>query len=433
MSWSCGAQPIREEAKLGAFPSLIRLGFFIFRHTSNTRSRGKTNMMDINAIILDTASFSLDFQPVAGKAGLKVAGEVRPGQSGLIPRIDDALGQMKAEVDHEGFTEALSLPHECVYNLHDDQVESDLDESFLPGLANDSGAWTNTDSNALDMPWIDEYSSTGSSLFLQRKTSPLFGQTVYSNMASTLFHIIFILTISYTAYAGAVGQHGARPEPIFVSLVDPSSSTVCSTGRASMDSAASTPSIADRSRMDGEKSFSDGNTDCSQSPVSVEDGKVSQAEKQENVSEIQTSKLVEKASERSSKDAKDDVVDFMSKSRQDSVASLASIAQIERRSASTRGDRMDEFKLKLLAAIHDAAYYPRKALRSQKFGEVMVSFTLLDDGKLENLKVDHSSGSNILDEAALQILTNAAEKFPRIPDYSSQKKLTYVVPITFRK
>lgn len=356
--------------------------------------------------------------------------------------------------------DALEIPQpvDDILGFYHDELS--LEESFLPsGTQSDELFFTpgpdpfTTESNGVSLFEItyqtgdtesqtvamgtglafDEIPQDGSSMMRSVGSLSLMAQTASSSVVSAFFHVFVIFAISYTAYASPVGQQGGRHEPIFVSLVDPQSSIICITSRGSADSAPSLPSIADRSKDNEARKEREGVATCDKGEAPNETGEISQPENATERSDQRMATFVDSGTETSRKSANRDNIDYSSKSMKDSVASVASIGQAEKYSASTRGDEIHEFKLKLLAAIHEVAYFPKNALRTRKFGEVLLSFTLADNGHLEDLRVSKTSGSEILDEAALEILRKAAEKFPKIPEQSLERKLTYAIPITFRK
>lgn len=388
--------------------------------------------MESNPAILSELFHGIDYWFGSNQDVQKTSNEKPLDLLYLAPDLDDGLGAEKSDPwgeDHAKIPVVLSDGLRYIGELDSTYSTkhgiSSLDKIF--DLSRSESDDPEAPDIALDRVIPDDCS------FSVKTTSYPFNQSVYTNVASTIFHILFIFAVSFTAYASVTGQHGLRQEPIFVSLVDPQSSTVCAATRGSLDSASSAPSIANRSRSNEEGKMQDGKADCESNVMTKDHGEAPLAETVENAMEQHLTKLVEKGSETPRKTARDDSTDYESKSNQDSIASLPSTAMVEKRSASTYGDQMNEFRLKLLAAIHNAAYFPRKALRSKKFGEVMVAFTLVDGGQIEDLRVDKTSGSEILDEAALEILMKASGHFPGIPASSAHKKISYVVPITFRK
>jgi len=122
-----------------------------------------------------------------------------------------------------------------------------------------------------------------------------------------------------------------------------------------------------------------------------------------------------------------------SKSLQDSIASMPSVASPERETPSKSGDQAQIYKDLILSAIHEAAYYPRTALRHMVHGQSLVCFTINKDGSLTSVSIAHHADSNILDDAALKIVEKASSRFPPIPDSVMKEQVTYVVPIVFKK
>lgn len=124
--------------------------------------------------------------------------------------------------------------------------------------------------------------------------------------------------------------------------------------------------------------------------------------------------------------------DNLQKSRKQSVASAPSEASSERRARSTAGADLKEFQAMLLAAINKATFFPKSAWRHKKHGETVVRFAVVRQGSIADLSVVKSSGSSILDEAALDIIRKASSEFPPIPKSVLNGRLSYVVPILFK-
>ena len=122
-----------------------------------------------------------------------------------------------------------------------------------------------------------------------------------------------------------------------------------------------------------------------------------------------------------------------SKSRQDSIASVPSVASPERQGPSKSGDEAQTYKDLILSAIHEAAYYPKAALRNMAHGQTVVSFTIKKDGSLANIAIVSHADSKVLDEAALKIVEKASSHFPPLPDALMRDQVCYVVPIIFKK
>ncbi|MCA1300538.1 energy transducer TonB [Stappia indica] len=75
--------------------------------------------------------------------------------------------------------------------------------------------------------------------------------------------------------------------------------------------------------------------------------------------------------------------------------------------------------------------YPRSARRKGLTGEVTVGFTVQSSGVATGVRVVRSSGSPILDRAALETVGRAAP-FPRIPANAGKTRWRFTIPLTFR-
>ncbi len=115
-----------------------------------------------------------------------------------------------------------------------------------------------------------------------------------------------------------------------------------------------------------------------------------------------------------------------------STASQASQQSAQSSFRAAGGHDLPDLRASILAAIQEACYYPREALRKKVSGRAVVKFTLFRDGRVELLEVFRSSGSKLLDDAATAIVRKAAKNFPRIPRSSYRERISYVVPIDFR-
>lgn len=96
------------------------------------------------------------------------------------------------------------------------------------------------------------------------------------------------------------------------------------------------------------------------------------------------------------------------------------------------GNDLPDLRASVLAAIQQACYYPKRALRKKVSGRALVKFTLFRDGHIEALELLRSSGSKHLDKAATAIVEKAAGKFPKIPQTCLRDWISYVVPIDFQ-
>ncbi|GMB96824.1 hypothetical protein NHP22001_14130 [Helicobacter sp. NHP22-001] len=72
----------------------------------------------------------------------------------------------------------------------------------------------------------------------------------------------------------------------------------------------------------------------------------------------------------------------------------------------------DAFLMKIQMAISSKNRYPRMAMIREIEGEVLVEFVLNTNGSTTDIKISKSSGSDILDHAALQAVKEASSLFP---------------------
>ena len=84
---------------------------------------------------------------------------------------------------------------------------------------------------------------------------------------------------------------------------------------------------------------------------------------------------------------------------------------------------------RLSAAINRAKRYPREAEMRGIQGVVVVTFAMRRDGTLISARVSRSSGSELLDEAAVETLQRAS--LPPVPEEFSDDTFSAAVPISF--
>lgn len=86
---------------------------------------------------------------------------------------------------------------------------------------------------------------------------------------------------------------------------------------------------------------------------------------------------------------------------------------------------------KVAAKLRRALKYPRSAVSSAG-GEAQVAFTVLADGSATGIRVVSSSGSPVLDQAAMDAVRKAAP-FPPIPEEAGRRQWPFSVPVLFRR
>ncbi len=90
----------------------------------------------------------------------------------------------------------------------------------------------------------------------------------------------------------------------------------------------------------------------------------------------------------------------------------------------------DGYRARIRQAIDAHKHYPRMARRLGLEGRVVVSFTVKADGRLAETRVIESSGSEILDEAALEAVRQAAP-FPPFPAGIERRQWVFTLPLAF--
>lgn len=82
--------------------------------------------------------------------------------------------------------------------------------------------------------------------------------------------------------------------------------------------------------------------------------------------------------------------------------------------------------------LRRALRYPAEARRERLRGEVHVSFTVDRSGGVGSVRVARSSGSSVLDKAAVETVRRAAP-FPPIPDGAGRSSWPFTVPLAFTR
>ncbi len=229
------------------------------------------------------------------------------------------------------------------------------------------------------------------------------------------------------------GLGGISDKPVFVRLTETCEvNTPDEPSPASVDSPASLASLARRDPKPEEKNRKEAEK---KEPTEVE-AKQAPSEPQADSRPIE-----EKSADRPYSPHQKVVPDHSleqgpfndSKNLQDSTASTPSVASPERKGSFKAGDEAPTYRDRILSAIHEAAYYPRDALRHMAHGKTVVCFTINKDGSLANVAIVAHADSKVLDEAALNIVEKASSHFPPVPDSLMKDQVSYVVPIVFKK
>jgi len=90
----------------------------------------------------------------------------------------------------------------------------------------------------------------------------------------------------------------------------------------------------------------------------------------------------------------------------------------------------EEYKATLRQAIEANKGYPRRAVRLRQEGEAVVGFTILRNGHIEGLRIVGSSGSELLDKAALGAVEKISGQLP-FPEELTLKQWAFTIPINY--
>jgi len=273
------------------------------------------------------------------------------------------------------------------------------------------------------------------SLICRGVSHPRFSTNGFGSLAfSCVFHLATLSLFFACSTTSLTGIGGISDKPIFVRLTETREvNTPDDPSPASIDSPASMASLARRDPKPEDAKIRKEIAKVAKTEVDQE--KVpKEAKIDPRPIEAKPAKEPVSADQRvpPERSLKDDHPND-SKSLQDSVASTPSVATPERKGPLKAGDEAQTYKDLIFAAIHEAAYYPRAALRNMAHGQTVVRFTINKDGSLSNISIVAHADSQTLDEAALKIVRKAAAKFPSIPDALRRDQVTYEVPIVFKK
>ncbi len=86
---------------------------------------------------------------------------------------------------------------------------------------------------------------------------------------------------------------------------------------------------------------------------------------------------------------------------------------------------------KVAAKLRRALKYPKSAV-SGGSGQAQVAFTVLADGSASGIRLVSSSGSPVLDQAAMEAVRRASP-FPAIPPEAGRKQWPFTVPVLFKR
>ncbi len=88
------------------------------------------------------------------------------------------------------------------------------------------------------------------------------------------------------------------------------------------------------------------------------------------------------------------------------------------------------YKIALRNAIEAHKFYPRRAKRLKREGKVIIDFTINRNGLIHNVHIAQTSGTNLLDKAALDAV-NKLGQFKPIPEQIPRPHWKLEVPMEF--
>ena len=157
-------------------------------------------------------------------------------------------------------------------------------------------------------------------------------------------------------------------------------------------------------------------------PKKVEKKIVKQEKPIEKIVEKPAPKVVEKENENIEKVAVAEQNEISTK--QESI--------IQSNSNNERNKNLEsEYLAKVKNKIEKNKVYPKVAKRLNQTGKVIVSFDILKDGKITNIKIIHKSKFEKLDEASIELLTNIGF-FEAIPNELNKTVWNIQIPINYQ-
>ena len=157
-------------------------------------------------------------------------------------------------------------------------------------------------------------------------------------------------------------------------------------------------------------------------PKKVEKKIVKQEKPIEKIVEKPAPKVVEKENENIEKMAVAEQNEISTK--QESI--------IQSNSNNERNKNLEsEYLAKVQAKIEKNKVYPKVAKRLNQTGKVIVSFDILKDGKITNIKIIDKSKFEKLDEASIELLTNIGF-FEAIPNELNKTVWNIQIPINYQ-
>ena len=156
-------------------------------------------------------------------------------------------------------------------------------------------------------------------------------------------------------------------------------------------------------------------------PKKVEKKIVKQEKQIEKVVEKTPEKIVEQATEN---------IEKMHVAEQNETSQKQQ-SSIQENSNNQSQNLENEYLAKVKNKIEKNKVYPKVAKRLNQTGKVIVSFDILKDGKVTNIKIINKSKFEKLDEASIELLTNIGF-FEAIPNELNKTVWNIQIPINYQ-
>ena len=89
-----------------------------------------------------------------------------------------------------------------------------------------------------------------------------------------------------------------------------------------------------------------------------------------------------------------------------------------------------EYMAALRSAIEEKKHYPKRARRLKREGDVIINFVINRNGQIKNVRIRHSSGTQLLDKAAIDAIKRVGQ-FKPIPAEIPRNSWALELPIRY--
>lgn len=117
--------------------------------------------------------------------------------------------------------------------------------------------------------------------------------------------------------------------------------------------------------------------------------------------------------------------------RQAAIRKALAEAEAKARAEARRQQVINEYSSKMVLASYEHVRYPKRALKLNQQGTVMLEVILNRGGDLVSVDVLQSSSYPALDDAAIKAVQRTAP-FPKMPDEITEDSIKFTLPFTFQ-